>query len=576
MLAIKRIFGWLGGKAILFVLIVLAILASTFVVPWLKTQWNEPGRRLSIAQRLDTVKGQLEEERAAAERRLAGAAVEARTKGIGEIDRALADARQAKALAERHRRSGRAQLDSLLTADADALLGDRLRELEIQYRDREIAGLSAARDHLIKGDVLAAFPVDLDAKLGRATAETSAAWRSCGAADQALKAFEARWQVRATWGLYERERHLKLQGERSSCWDSWRRLDETRRRLEDQRRLRDAAAQAYRQTRAWTDAGIQSVTRDIEVRIAKERAAANGSWRQKLSLWAERNHLAAVLRQAALALVLIVATPYLIRLFCYFVLAPAAMRRPEIRFLTVQGAEAAIPSADRSATSVGVRLAAGEELLVRNGYLQTTSDAGGKGTQWFLDVRHPITSVVTGLTFLTRIRGEGEMTTVSAVRDPLAEVTVLTLPDGAACVLQPRALAAVGQPIDRPLRVTTHWRLWSLNAWLTLQLRYFVFHGPARLVLKGGRGVRVERAERGRILGQEQVVGFSPDLAYSVTRNETFWPYFLGREPLLRDRVAAGGGVLVVEEAPLASRRPSEVPHGIEGLIDAGLKVFGW
>lgn len=160
------------------------------------------------------------------------------------------------------------------------------------------------------------------------------------------------------------------------------------------------------------------------------------------------------------------------------------------------------------------------------------------------------------------------------MRDALAEVTIVTLPEGTACVLHPRALAAVAQPISRPLRVSTHWRLGSLNAWLTLQLRYVVFHGPARLVVKGGRGVRVERAETGRIFGQDQLVGFTADLAYSVTRTETFWPYLLGREQLLKDRVEAGEGILIVEEAPL-SARTGELRRGLEGMIDAGMKVFG-
>ncbi len=348
------------------------------------------------------------------------------------------------------------------------------------------------------------------------------------------------------------------------------------RQQRDAQQRRDLAVRAYQASQSWTETTIQPVTSDVEAWIARTRVSANGSWGQKARLFAERIHVPAALQQAGYALVAIIVSPFLIRLFCYFVLAPAAMRRPAVRLLATEESEVAIPPAERSATSVGVRLAAGEELLVRSGYLQTTSDAGGKGTQWLLDSRHPITSLVTGLTFLTRIRGEGEITTVSAVRDPFAEVTVLTLPEGSACVLQPRALAAVVQPIGRRLRVTGHWRLLSLNAWLTMQLRYLVFHGPARLVLKGGRGVRVELAERGRILGQGQVVGFSTDLAYSVTRNETFWPYFLGREPLLRDRVAAGNGVLIVEEAPMAGRRPGEVPQGIEGLIDAGMKVFGW
>ncbi len=209
------------------------------------------------------------------------------------------------------------------------------------------------------------------------------------------------------------------------------------------------------------------------------------------------------------------------------------------------------------------------------GFLQSTSDVGPKSTRWLLDMHHPFTSIAAGLTFLVRIRGEGEQTTISATHDPFAEVTVLALPAGASCVLQPRALAAVAQPIEHPLRMTSHWRLLSLNAWLTLQLRFLVFHGPARLVLKGGRGIRIERAEQGRIFGQDQVVGFSTDLGYAVTRSETFWPYFLGREPLLKDRVTAGGGVLILEEAPMAARRSGRTPRGIEGAIDAAMKVFG-
>lgn len=191
-----------------------------------------------------------------------------------------------------------------------------------------------------------------------------------------------------------------------------------------------------------------------------------------------------------------------------------------------------------------------------------------------LDWRKPFTSIATGLTFLTRIRGEGEVTTVSAVKDGLAEVTILNLPSGAACVLQPRAIAAVAKPIKRRLRISSHWRLGSLNAWLTMQLRYLVFHGPARLVLKGGRGIRIEPAEQGRIFGQDQLVGFSADLAYSVTRTETFWPYFFGREQLLKDCILGGNGVLIIEEAPYTARR-GEVRKGLEGMIDAGMKVFG-
>jgi hypothetical protein len=34
------------------------------------------------------------------------------------------------------------------------------------------------------------------------------------------------------------------------------------------------------------------------------------------------------------------------------------------------------------------------------------------------------------------------------------------------------------------MRIARHWRLRSLSAWLTLQLRCIVFHGPAKLTVK--------------------------------------------------------------------------------------------
>jgi len=184
-------------------------------------------------------------------------------------------------------------------------------------------------------------------------------------------------------------------------------------------------------------------------------------------------------------------------------------------------------------------------------------------------------SCLTGLAGLTSIRGEDQVTTVSAIHDPFSEVTELVIPAGGALVLLPRALVAVVQPIGRPMRISAHWRLFSLHAWLTLQFRYFVFHGPVRLVIRGGRGVRVERARRGSVFAQDQLVGFSTDLAYSVARAETFIPYLVGRESLLKDQVGEGEGVLVIEEAPLSLRGRVEAKHGLEGAFDAALKVVG-
>lgn len=567
MTAPRRLLAWFGSTAALYAMLVAAILAGAFVAPLLKSQWSGPSRQLAVAQKLeDEVVAPLEAERTETRERLQALAARAQTQTIGQLDAAIAVAFARKVSAEGRRRSARERALSLAAGRPDELLSDGRLELEVQAREVEIAGLGAARDRITKGAALQALRRDADAD--RASADL--ARMACRSARLKLEAAQSRWPVRATLGLYDRTTLRDLAAKRKSACDASIAADRRQRAVQ---RSSDLAADAYAAAQTWTDRQVEPVATEVRAAIGRERAGAQGSLRQAFDHWAQRVRLTDALVKAAVALALILLSPFLIRLFCWFVAAPVVMRRPHVRI--ARAATAPIEPVEPSLSSVGLRLQPGEELLVRQGFLQSTSDAGVKSTRWLLDLRHPFTSIAAGLTFLTRIRGTGEQTTISATHDPFAEVTILTLPAGASCVLHPRALAAVAQPTAHPLRMSSHWRLLSLNAWLTLQLRFLVFKGPARLVLKGGRGIRIERAERGRVFGQDQLVGFSTDLGYSVTRSETFWPYFLGREPLLKDRVTAGEGVLVLEEAPMASRRSGRTPRGIEGAIDAVMKVFG-
>lgn len=571
--AIRAVFGWLGGKAFLYVALVLAILAGAALGPWLRSEWTKANRQAERVGRFETVAGKLDGERKLTQRRLDEAASAARSRSIDELDAAIVGAERAKVAAESLRRSDLSKAKSLLSGDAEALLVDGRLELEIEYRDREIVGLTGLRDQIAARTDLARFPSDLATRLEQAKADAAGAMSACRSSALDLAEFEARWEFHAF--LYDRQQHRRLSADLDErCRTATAAADAQRAAAVALKSYHDAR-RAYAHTRGWTGGEVGSVTRALQQQIDKERAEAKKTWPQKLSLWADRTHLSRVLWQAAAALASIIALPFLVRLFCYYALAPIVMRRPAIRLPAPRSSSAAIAPAGRSTTSLSLTLAAGEELLVRQDFLQTSSAAGGKSTQWLLDWRHPLTSLASGLTFMTRIRGEGEATTVSAVRDPFAEVTLMTLPPGALCVLQPRALAAAVQPIEQPLVITSHWRLLSIKAWLTLQLRYLVFHGPAKLVLKGGRGIRVERAERGRIFAQDQLVGFSTDLGYSVARTETFWPYFLGREQLLKDQVTSGQGVLIVEEAPLAGQGRGQSRRGLEGMIDAAMKLFG-
>lgn len=313
-----------------------------------------------------------------------------------------------------------------------------------------------------------------------------------------------------------------------------------------------------------------------EVQAARQslRSRQQSLIEREFRYWYGKFGIAEKLPAAALALLTIILTPLAIRALFYWVLAPLASLQAPVRLFEAAGP---IPvPAERSTVSRAIALAAGQELLVRQGFVQSLSLTGSKATQWLLDSRFPLSSLMSGLYFLTRIRGDaGDSVTVSATRDPFAEIAVLRLPAGAVAVLQPRAIAGVLQPIGSPLQITSHWRLGTLNAWLTGQLRFLLFHGPADIILTGGRGVRIEAAQAGRSIGQDQLIGFSAGVAYRTGRTETFIPYLFGKEPLLKDRIAAGNGVLIAEEAPLARRGGAGRRAGLEGAADAVLKLFG-
>ena len=568
---IGKVFGWLGRNAVLYAILVVAIAASTFVVPWIKQAAVGKMPTQIRTHILSTAASSIASEREAAASSFAEKTRSLRFQSIDKLD-------------EQHRGliKERAQLVESISAaksawmlaitDQKMLLAIERSKLRVAVIDQELSAISAARNAAASNGASIVAKADLVAQqreVGRLAAV-------CDQSNQTVRSYEQRWswKLRQWWESAEHKtlatkRNQRCAAANAAITRQKQLVAVANQKNELNRHAQDAFARAANATETIQKAGVD-LAKDAE----RARIEFSGSLAERLRAWSERWKLAELLRTAALAFVLIIATPFLIRLLCYFVLAPLAVRRPAIRIRVPDGRGVGISPAAPSATSVAVRLAPGEELLVRQDYLQTSSHAGAKGTQWWLDCTKPITSIATGLIFLTRIRGDGEITNVSAVRDGFAEVTILTLPEGAACVLQPRALAAVAQPIRRRLRITRHWRLGSLNAWLTLQLRYLVFHGPARLVLKGGRGVRVEAAEQGRVFGQDQLVGFSADLAYSVTRTETFWPYFFGREQLLKDHVMAGEGVLIVEEAPLTARR-GEGRRGLEGMIDAGMKAFG-
>lgn len=289
-----------------------------------------------------------------------------------------------------------------------------------------------------------------------------------------------------------------------------------------------------------------------------------------------------VVPTAALLVLSAILLPVAIKAFFYFVLAPLAARLPPLSIAReLQAGDASLPLPPRgasriSAVSQALLLQPGQQMLIHPAYLQSSPVSSTKRTQWLLDWRFPLTSLAAGMAALTRLHSDVPASvTISASDDPLLEIAVVHLPAGSALVFQPRGLVGLVCDANEPLAISSHWRLGSLHAWLTLQLRFIVFRGPVTLIVRGCRGVRLERAGQGRSISQSATLGFSTDVRYSTLRSETFLPYLRGQQALLNDRFDGNHGVYLYEETPRHGKQPGKVGSWFEGLTDAILKVFG-
>lgn len=286
--------------------------------------------------------------------------------------------------------------------------------------------------------------------------------------------------------------------------------------------------------------------------------------------------------QAFWVVVVISLAPLLLKAFWYYVMAPLAARRPPIQLVpagsTPRAADETAGAGDAarriSTVSKELALAEGEELLVHPEFIQSLSHTGSKRTQWLLSRSLPFTSFASGMVALTRVSGMGATCTVASKKDPFAELAIIELAAGESLVLQPRSLAGIVQSSARPLQIVPRWNL-GLGALITLQFRYLVFVGPARLLVAGCRGVRQEPAVPGRSIDQNQTIGFSAHLAYAPRRSETFGAYLLGVNALFNDSFAGGHGIFVYEEMPYSGRRSGLTGRGLQGVADVLLKFFG-
>lgn len=572
---LSNLLRFLQGQLFAFALIVLVLVA----LPWIGGEWenvrriaHEPPKLNAALQEVGARQAALLDALTRQVRQLSGAPLDRLDAQIRALDREI-----------RHLQAQRTEgvlADAMRGPDAVAarLKAEALREVNIEARRQ-------ARDHLL---VLRAQAVVM--------ADRKAAQQRLGALRQAhLDAYAA----------YQRTHRQVLQLRREAGWLARIPYTPQHARLQALERTEAALVlannRAHRQFLAQQallerlpaldpaaafridEARLGSATAALRERLAEaERlAASNLAWRAYAAV-------RPVLPAAFGVLLGWWLLPVAMRTVFYFVLAPLAARRPPIvigsagHAKVAEAAEAADkprPGADRariSAVSRQVSLRPGEEMLIRPDYCQSQPVGVRIDTRLLFDWRHCLTSIAAHLWMLKRLRASREAgIVVSATADQLDEVALLELAPGEAFVLQPRALVGVVHGEGRRPAIRAHWRLGTLHAWLTLQLRYLAFEGPATLIVKGCRGVRLEAAAAGRTVSQEATLGFSANARYGTVRAEPFLPYLQGVQPLFHDKFEGRDACYLYEEVPRNAVRGRRRYDPLGVLVDASLKAFG-
>lgn len=318
---------------------------------------------------------------------------------------------------------------------------------------------------------------------------------------------------------------------------------------------------------------IQTLVSEQTKKLTKLRKQATDNWLLYIDRVVEKP--IKFLPAAAAILFSAIMLPVIIKAILYYLVAPFASRQPAIRLTPTDTGRVSIGST-ASAVTKRVALDANQELLVLPEFLQSSPHAAKVSMKLLLSWRMPLSSLASGLVGLTRVRSSSpDYASVSATRDPLAEIALVTIDEASAMVIQPRALVGLVQPTARKVRISRYWRLNQLSAWLTFQFRYIVFHGPCTLIVQGTRGIVLEKAGDGRGINQAATIGFSAGLDYKTRRSEPFGAYLLGKQELFFDSFAGNEGSFLYEEMPREGQRTGIWGRGLSGLSDAALKVFG-
>ncbi|MFM6931687.1 MAG: hypothetical protein ACKOUT_05525, partial [Novosphingobium sp.] len=386
--ALKAIFGWLGRHLVLFALIVGALMLHAWWVGRSDNSLTGSSYRVRATEAAAAI-AEIDGRRQQAAAEMQDLAARTGVAGVEALVAQKAEAQKRLHVLEAAEPSALEETRWAATGNVPALRNEAIRRLDIERLKREIEFYSATVD--LANDPNGAWS-DLrnaEASLGKLSAAASQRCTAATAAQRRLEAFATQGNAifRQFRRLFGEESRLKREAAtaQDACYAAIRERDAAVRGLAD-------AREAVRRGQIAINTQISAVTGGLEA-IAKQADAPG------------RSQFADYLRTALFVLLGIIATPWLIRTFLYYVVAPAAERRATIRIDLPDMQVPPVARTDASRISLPVVIGARQELLIRQDYLQTSSQTAGKATRWLLDFRHPLSSFASGLYFLTRVRG---------------------------------------------------------------------------------------------------------------------------------------------------------------------------
>lgn len=563
---------WIIRHFIWFALIVLLLIGAG----WLQSQFHELRAATAAAATLRDVQGEVEKHRTAIESEIASRVSDIETVSLDVLDARIENIGMRIAATSAAQQASGFKLSSLSASPiAEQAIAHFKRAVELEL-------LSQEREYLIRLRAIAGTRLDRDAAITR----LAQLRQDHVTIHQALKKnVEEQERLKrespaTAWllGFPEYAEHVELRRAHRLLLEQNKRAHEA---YLSQKKIADDI-QISNEPMRFDIRGdrVEAILRPVRDATSAYDARLSKNWVSRAA-----GPVARVAPVAAWIILAVILLPLAIKLLFYFVLAPLASMRPPVRLLpdvsgTIGGfggkAEAPGSRVKVSSVSQSISIDKGDEMLVNSEYIQSAFVGGKKDTKWLMDWSLPLSSLAAGLVALTRIRADDRgAVVISATSDPLMEVAVISLPAASAIVLQPRSLVGVIYRKGEPLRITRHWRLGSLHAWLTLQLRYLVLHGEARLIVRGCRGIRLEAAGTGHSINQAATIGFTANAAYKTIRTETFWPYLSGKQELFNDCFAGEAAWYLYEETPYGGKKPGIAGRGLEGLMDSILKAFG-